>query len=345
MITLIEQEEKLLLLKVYVRLILLWVICESFLGALLNFGPLPLPGILKAAASVFCISLIGYFVRKKGSILFATLVVLTFKTLFNPFIPIASVIAVLIQGILGQVFFSIPKYYRLSCILLGITAITGSAMQGLLARIIRADGDFSIAANTTLLKIFPASASVYYTFWLITGYFIIYVVAGFFVGVLTANAIRQVRRMQRSADRHFITIYKEPAAYRNCFRSSFYRVSSLIIFLILLLFLFLPLFSPSVRYSRNTSILLRALFTFFALSNILLPLLESRTIYHLKKRRIETTDNIRLWLTLLPEIGYIIAESWRLSAREKGFRRICGFWKIAFYNFVQTTTEPVREWA
>ena len=95
--------------KIYYRLIALWGLCEGLLGGILHGLRLPITGLFVGGAAVVCISLIAYYHPQKGSILKATIIVAVFKLMLSPYASPVAFVAVLFQGIIGEIFFGVTK--------------------------------------------------------------------------------------------------------------------------------------------------------------------------------------------------------------------------------------------
>ena len=105
--------------QVYYRLIALWVLCEAFLGGIIHGLKIPVSGLVVGSGAIICICLIAFYVRVKGAIIKATIIVAIFKMMLSPQSPPAAYFAVLFQGCLGQMLFMNLKFYRISCLYLG----------------------------------------------------------------------------------------------------------------------------------------------------------------------------------------------------------------------------------
>src|SRR3954471_18113921 len=108
---------------VYYRLIALWVLSEAMLGGIIHGLKIPVSGLLVGGSAVLCISLIAWYVPVKGSIFKATVIVAVFKMMLSPQAPFPAYIAVLFQGVLGELLFWNKRFYKVSCMLFALLAL------------------------------------------------------------------------------------------------------------------------------------------------------------------------------------------------------------------------------
>src|SRR6186997_1280424 len=116
----------------YYRLIALWVLCEAMLGGIIHGLRIPVSGLVVGSCAVICICLIAHYIPSKGAILKATIIVAIFKMMLSPQAPPPAYIAVFFQGMLGELLFFNRRFFKLSCILLGIIALLESGLQRIL---------------------------------------------------------------------------------------------------------------------------------------------------------------------------------------------------------------------
>src|SRR4030065_271608 len=111
------------------RTIALWAFSESACGGSLHALTISLRGLFISSAAVLFISLIALFSKSSKEILKATLIVILIKALVSPHSPLTAYLAVSLQGVLGFLFFSTKKFYRLSALLLGLLVLLFSGIQ------------------------------------------------------------------------------------------------------------------------------------------------------------------------------------------------------------------------
>ena len=118
-------DERLSILKITA----LWAFSESAFGGILHALTIPLRGLFISSAAVLFISLIALFSKSSKEILKATLIVILIKALVSPHSPLIAYLAVSLRGVLGFLFFSAKKFYRLSALLLGLLVLFFSGIQ------------------------------------------------------------------------------------------------------------------------------------------------------------------------------------------------------------------------
>ncbi|HQW00735.1 MAG TPA: hypothetical protein PLZ91_10445, partial [Bacteroidia bacterium] len=173
--------------QIYFKLIALWVICEAMLGGIIHGFKLPISGLVIGSSAVVCISLIGYLVPHRGAILKATIVVAIFKMLLSPQSPFPAYIAVLFQGICGELIFSGRKNFKARCYLLAFLALIESAFQRVIVLTILFGVDFWKAVNEFISGLTQTDPSTNYSLYFVITYVALHLIAAFFIGRFTSS--------------------------------------------------------------------------------------------------------------------------------------------------------------
>src|SRR5688572_15893302 len=183
---------------IYYRLIALWVLCEALLGGIIHAMRIPVSGLFVGSCAVICICLIAYYVPARGAILKATVIVAIFKMMLSPQAPPLAYLAVFFQGAVGELLFFNRRFYKLSCVLLGIIALLESGLQRIIVLTIVYGNDLWIAINEFINGITQQRQLTNYSFLIAAGYVLLHVVAGLLVGWWAAILPQQIKRTRNS---------------------------------------------------------------------------------------------------------------------------------------------------
>lgn len=320
--------------KVYLRLILGWVIWESVILNILSSFHHPFNGVVKTSISVLFISLIGYFIPKKGSILLSALVVVAFKYILNPAIAVNPIVAILLQATFGQLLFSNIKYYRLSCILLATFAFTAGAIQFALFQLVRHGVEFEQATVETVYRYTGYRANTAYAILYIFAYFVIHILFGLLAGHYIANLIRFVRRVQKGKIELPGVNPRFEYHKSNYFSITNKRLSPVILMAALLLLLYLKLRGP-IAVPAGYLLLLRILFWFFLWQTLMVPAMQKAAIAYAKKYKQEPYY-LKLFIQILPDVVSVLAESARAAKGVRRTKKPGTLLKVAAFHMLNT---------
>ena len=113
--------------------------------------------------------------NERGQILKATILVIILKALLSPHTPVTAYFAVLLQGLLGELFFMFHLSFRISCLLLGIAALLQSAFQKLIILTLIFGIDFWKAVDEFLNSISKQMGlvAISYSFYIVAIFIIV----------------------------------------------------------------------------------------------------------------------------------------------------------------------------
>lgn len=114
----------------------LWGVVEISLGTLLHASKIPFSGTLLTAFAVVIITISRSFINYKGSIIAISSIAATLKLTTVPGFNVTPFIAIVAEGLIGEIIYSIFLYNLFSCITAGslimlYTLIHGLLMQGI----------------------------------------------------------------------------------------------------------------------------------------------------------------------------------------------------------------------
>ena len=326
--------------QIYYRLIALWVICEAILGGIMHGFKIPFTGIFVSGAAVICISLIAYYVPVKGAILKATIIVAIFKMLLSPQSPPAAYTAVFFQGLMGQILFFNLKYYRVSCILLGMLALVESAVQRILILIIIYGNNFWKAVNDFINKLTHEQTITNYSLLIAFGYIMLHAISGLIIGSF-AGSIAWQSQFWRILHEEYVfaddvkqmKIYQTRSHSKTKIRTGFFIIWILLTALFFQSYFHVgkPLLPSYIALQILIRSLLIALTWYFIFSPAILYFMKK----WLKKQKAKSQTDITQVMLVLPSTKYIIVRSWQLSAKRKGWKRLTEWCKIIVVNTLQ----------
>lgn len=325
-------------LRLYYRIIALWVIVEGIAGGIMHGLRIPFSGMFISGGAVICISLLGYYFPEKNAILKAMMVVIFFKLMIAPHSPVTAYFALFFQATVGQFLFYFLKSYELSCLILGVVALIESSIQRVIILVIVYGNDFLKAFNSFVHNLLKTENINNYALWLILLYFTLHAVAGVAVGFLAIRMIRLIRASPEERKQ-----YELPAEYfdsgnivtpKKSRRGSF-RILLFVIWIIMLLLYFQSIFKIGTPLLPSTSIMhiiVRSTLIILSWFFIVAPLIKMWLKRKMEKQKGRLSTEIERVMQLLPTTEIVVRGSWKYSEKEKGFARLKLFWKVLLIN-------------
>lgn len=182
------------------KLMALWAVSESGLGGIFHAMKLPFTGLILGSFAVMIVTFIALNSEKKfRAILQATLIVILIKAIASPHSPFTAYVAVMFQGVIGAVIYSLFKVSTFSAVLYGIIALLESALQKLLMMVLI----FGVNIWEAFQEFFQGLAkqfnmqSLVHLPWLIVGiYCFAYLIGGILAGI---SAVKLPEAIQKEA--------------------------------------------------------------------------------------------------------------------------------------------------
>ena len=314
---------------VYYRLIALWVLCEAMLGGLIHAARIPVSGIIVGSCAVFCICLIAFYFPKKGAIIRATIIVAVFKMMLSPQSPPPAYFAVFFQGLVGEIIFlRNRRFYRVSCLLLGIIALLESGLQRIAVLTIVYGNNFWKAINDFINELTQQDHFTNYSLWIGGGYVMIHIIVGILVGwwagiipKKTDEWKKQFSLSEAGEKELLITKRKK----RKWFKKGIFTIW--IILILLYAQSYFRIGQPILPSNLPLQILIRSFIIIFAWYFAISPFISFLLKKWLQKKQSDSGPAIQKVTQLLPDMQLLIAESWRQSSAKKGIGRIFLFSK------------------
>ncbi len=303
----------------YFRLIALWVVCEAFIGGLIHGLHIPISGLVVGSAAVTCIALIGWYHPSAGSILRATLVVLIFKMLLSPQAPITAYMAVLFQGLLGEILFRNRKYFSLAAICFAVIALLESAFQRFLIMTFIYGNDVWTAINEIMNKIMGQS-HINYSRWFIGGYAALHLLTGLLLGYEIARLPGRIGKWKLDPQ------INDPAEDTKEVISSRpgKKIGLWIIWILLIILLIQSEYGPGESLLPKSILLHLITRSIIIISGWVLvagPLMKWLIYHWLKNKQGKLKFEMEAVMLLLPEINNLVMAGVRLASKNNGWKK------------------------
>lgn len=324
-------------IRVYYRLIALWVICEAFAGGIMHGLKLPFTGLIVSSLAITCIILIAYHTKSGTAILKATVIVAIFKLMLSPHSPPTAYIAVFFQGLLGLLLLNKPRFFKIGAVILAVTALIESALQRLLVLLVVYGNNLWDAVNLFIQKITNEKNPTNYSLFIAVIYILLHAIAGIFVGIYAVRLARSTVRSEPAQQDYIFTTTDPESTTITPKKNKGKKLKWIfvIIWLILISLYIQSWLQPSQAVLPKNivvNMLIRSSFILLTWYLMIGPmmLLLLRTI--LRSQKMKYHNEINEVMILVPKTKYIFYKSIQFSEKEKGTRRIKLFFKTLLIN-------------
>lgn len=273
----------------------------------------------------------------RGEILKASIIVVLIKATISPYVPLTAHVAVLMQGLLGEIFFFSKKFFKISAMIFAITIVVLSGVQRILTLTIVFGNTLwnSIDTYSRILisKFFGENSSqnlVSASLVIISAYIFLHFLIGFLMGFVAGKLPAWINR--NISEEGVISF--DPAEYEEKFpeikkdrkRKRWWNKKSgkIFLFVVLVLVIF-SYFHPNLGkdYSIDLLImLLRSFLIIFLWFTLISPLLYKAFRKMIDKKQISYLAKTDKILSTFPELKKISLYSWNRSLKLKGFLRL-----------------------
>jgi len=313
-----------------IRIIAFWAFSEAFLGGILHGFQIPLSGLVLASIASLCITLIALANTSKGIILKATFTVIAIKFILSPYTPPMAYLAVLIQGLAGELFFIQRRFIKTSAFCLTLFSLMYSALQQLVTLTIIFGKNFWKALDVFLNNITQSFVSQqHYSLYIVIIYLLCYVLAGIFGGLFNIYLIEQFKQNKFPENFNNALALLNTTNTTNANTKQKKLKNSFIITGIILLCLLFVSYIPALQHKllkgKILPIVVRGIFVILIWIYLLAPLfikLISKWVQHYKKNNRSVIENI---LLLMPDVKKIVIASWQASKGLRLVKRIKNF--------------------
>ncbi len=312
---------------VTLRITALWAFSEAFMGGILHGLKIPFAGLVLSFVASVCITLIALGNNKWGEIIKATLLVIVVKFILSPHTPPMAYLAVLIQGLVGELLFFRRSALKPAAFVLTLFSLMYSAFQHLVILTIIFGKGFWEAIDIFLNKITKSfvQSAVYYSLYLILFYLACYLVAGIVGGWLNIKIIKTVQSgaeansiLQQVKDATLVNA-ELPAALSKGKRKKWFGILFGSLMLLLLVCSYLPLFSAAFSTWKIAELILRAIIIMLVWHYLITPLLRLQLKKWVARYKEQHGNQLQQVMALLPGIKTVLAQSWQISRRPHGW--------------------------
>ncbi len=315
---------------VITRVTALWAFSEAFLGGILHGFKIPFAGLALALMAAICMALIAANDNAKGVILKATLVVLAVKFVLSPHTPPMAYVAVLIEGLAGELFLMRRKSLRTGAFLLTLFCQLYSAFQHLLILTIVFGKGFWAALDIFLNGITKTfiKQSQQYSLYLVLFYIGCYFITGVAGGIFCSRLIKKIQSgkipdiVNEFAKADTIPVAETTVAKKKGI-SFKYIVAGIL--LLLLVASYTPLFNGTVLKTKVGEIILRGLLIMLVWNFLLSPLLIKLIGKWVDKYKAAKGTALQQVLALLPGIKNMVQFSWQKANETNRFKKVQHF--------------------
>jgi len=306
------------------------------LGGILHALSIPFSGALLSGFAVILISLMSLF-SSRGEILKASIIVVLIKATISPYVPLTAHAAVLMQGLLGELFFFSKRFFKTSVILFAITVVVLSGAQRILTLTIVFGNTLwnSIDTYSRILisKFFGENSSqdlISVSLIIVSAYIFLHFLIGFFFGFVAGRLPEWINKNISGEG----VVSFDPADYeekfpeikRNRKGKKWWKKKSGRIFLsVVLILVVFSYFHPELgkEYSLKLIIMLvRSFLILFLWFTLISPLLYKAFRKMIDKKQISYLAKTDKILSTFPELKKISLYSWNRSLKLKGFLRL-----------------------
>lgn len=312
----------------------LWGLSEAFIGGILHTLRIPFKGMIIGSIAVLIITLLSTFSASKGTIIKACFVTIIIKALISPYSPPAAYLAVLLQGLLGELFFTGRKNILISSVMLGIVTSVYSSVQRIIVVTILFGQDFWITVNqfpSFIMKEFSGSPGSFenlnLSLIIIIVYTGIHVIFGFIAGVFSYRISRKVipdslnvfQFSEEFLKELSVKITADSVSKPSKSGNKFFKFSRFVIYGLLILALISSYIFTDKGYFDSKSIwvmIIRSFLIMFLWLKVFSPLIMSVFRKKFLTERNVYSDQAGIILSLIPHFKILTVYCWKISSEK-----------------------------
>jgi len=315
------------------RLTALWALNEAALGGVLLAFKIPFTGLFIGSAAIIIISLLAFFNKKPGTILRATIIVMIVKGLVSPHTPITSYAAVMLQGVLGEIFFRYLSWRLAAFILSGLALLLSAMQKFLIITLIFGMNIWSsidLFGNFIIHQFLPAqqaSLSLQISFGLIILYSFIHLLAGLIIGFLIPRLSNRIQRVIDSQDQNdlFLETLPDNGTILPKKRRRFLKkISAYLLLLIAITIVLLSYIFPVFEESKGFSVIIMVFRSIIIMSVwyfVFGPFVLKRLKTFLARKEHTYAVDVKNILNSFPVLRRMVKYSWYNSTSEQKYKR------------------------
>jgi hypothetical protein len=318
---------------ILIRITALWAFSEAFLGGLLHSFKMPFAGLVLSLVAAVCMCLMVVCGTARGGIIKATLSVIAIKFILSPHTPPMAYLAVLIQGLAGELFFLQRRFIKPAAFALTVFCLLYSALQKLVTTTLIFGKQFWVAMQefvNGLAKTFGWQQQQY-VWWLVAGYIGCYAIAGILGGVWNIKIIQHIKSGQipphtqmllnRLQEHHNQFVAAEPQKNKQGWKKLLLPG----LLAILLIASYTPMFESSLLKHRVAAIILRGTLIILVWNYFLSPLLMRAISNWVIQYKNKQQTLLQQLLLLMPEIKQIVWLSWQQAPGRLKTKKLANF--------------------
>lgn len=337
------------------RLTALWALNESALGGVLLAFKIPFTGLFIGSAAVILISLMAFFNNRPGTIMRATIIVMIIKGLVSPHTPITSYAAVMLQGLLGEIFFRYLSWRSAAFVLAGLALLLSALQKFLIITLIFGMGiweSIDLFGNyiiSLFISVQPSSPGLPISLSLIVLYSLIHLLAGLLIAFLIPRLAYRIK--SALANREYSNlpadVLPENGALPEKKRRRFFKKSSAyLLFAVALSIVLLSYIFPVFEKSKGFAVIIMILRSIIIMSFwyfVLGPFVLKRLKRFLAQKEHTYALEVKDMLNSFPLLRRIARFSWQKSASEKKYKRPLKFLLNLLILIINTDLSALRK--
>ncbi|NJD22729.1 MAG: hypothetical protein FIA82_08705 [Melioribacter sp.] len=331
----------------------LWGFSEAALGGILHVLKVPFTGIFIGGAAVIFITLIANSSNNKTQILKSTLLVILVKAVVSPYTPFTAYFAVILQGVLGYILFSLIRFEKAATIILGFLSLTFASLQKLIVLTVVFGTSLWEAIDLFIKYVLDQIGfnslheSLNFSYILISIYCGLHVLSGIFIGIKAAGFRDNLLKKSDSLDQKYFSLnqYEELLSVKkkNKKRYWWFRPSGIILLTISILTMIISYFTPKLGKIEAFDILfmiLRSLVITFVWFTIISPFIIKYFKKIIEKNKFKYATEINQITELFPGFRLTINYCWKETKHLSGLTRIRKFLSDSLAALL--TYEPIK---
>jgi len=299
-----------------IRITALWAFSEAFLGGILHGFKIPFSGLFLSFFASVCITLLAVTTSQKITITKATLAVIAVKFMLSPQTPPMAYVAVLIQGLVGELLFILIRKKQIAAALLTFFSLVYSAIQHLLILTLVFGKSFWNAMDTFLNGITKNFVSGFtpYAMYIIIAYLSCYIIVGIIGGIFNAKMVTNIyteKWKQQYTQSNLATLSIQHLTVTNKKKQKL-SIYALVGILLCILFVisYFPAYETIVQKNKVLRIIIRGSAILLTWNFIIAPLFIKLMQNWVSKYQHRHNTKLQQIILLIPEMRVVVQKSW-----------------------------------
>ncbi len=316
----------------------LWGFSEAALGGILHALKVPFTGIFIGGAAIIFITLIANSSNNKTQILKSTLLVILVKAIVSPYTPLTAYFAVILQGVLGYILFSLISYQKAAAVILGFLSLTFASLQKLIVLTVLFGTSLWKAIDVFIkyvldqIGVINLHPSLNFSYILISIYCGIHILSGIFIGIKAAGLQNNLLKKSDLLDQKYFLLNQHEELFKEKKKKRkkywWYKPSGIVLLAISIITMIISYFSPQLSKVKTLDILfmiIRSLIITFVWFSIVSPFIIKYFKKIIEKNKFRYASEIDQITELFPGFRLTINYCWKKTDHLKGISRIRQF--------------------